>query len=121
MVNTTRPESTLCDLEATPFAQQNIFEWNAHVFEYKLRMSKRGVIVAQCGKWANDAEARCLFGYQYLSLLLVSAGVFWIRFAHNNKYFTAFVKCACNKPLAAIEHPFIVFLRDAQFYVGSIG
>src|SRR6185503_5218836 len=58
-------KSSLRDLEASSFAEQNIRNGNAHVFEQHLAVTVRSVIVAEHGEHSLDLDARRIHRHEY--------------------------------------------------------
>ena len=119
-MHATGAKPTLGNFKTATFAEQDIFKWYATIFEAQFSMAYRGIVITKGGQWANQRQSRCIFRHQHLSLLQVTAGVFRIRLAHNNKDACAHIHGASDKPLAAVEHPLIALLDNAHLNIGGV-
>ena len=57
MVDAAGPETALCDLETTAFAEDQIFRRHAHLIEYDFGVAVRRVVIAEHGERAHDLHA----------------------------------------------------------------
>src|SRR3546814_4147584 len=84
MMNAAGPQTPLRDLEATPFAEQQIFYRHPHIGERHLCVTMRGMIIAIDGEEPLDLDARRTEVDQDHGLLQVN---FCLRigFAHQDR------------------------------------
>lgn len=84
MVNATRAQTSLNNLETTALAQDDVFHRHADVLEEDVTVTVRGIIVAKDTEHAVNGDAGGVGGNEDDALLLVGAGVVLVRLAHGN-------------------------------------
>ena len=118
-MNPARPETTLGDLEATAFAQQQVGGWHAHVLVRDLAMAMRGIIVAKYRQWPHDGHAGGIDRHQNHRLLRM-ARCFRIGLAHQDEDLAAWIAGAGDPPLVAVDEVVVAITFDAGGDVGGV-
>ena len=120
MVDAARPEPALRDLEAAPFAEQQVRRRHAHVLQHDLHMAVRRVVIAVDGERAQDVEAGRVERHQDHRLLAVLVGAL-VGLAHQDRDLAARIAGARRPPFAAVDHIIIAVAGDVAFDVGRVG
>ena len=84
MVNAARSEAALGDLEAAPFAEQDVGDRHADILEGKLGVTMRRVVVAEHRQMAQHSDARRFHRHQNHRLLGMAARVVGIGLTHED-------------------------------------
>ena len=84
MVNATRPEASLCDLETAAFAEQHVRCRNADILEQDFGMAVRRVVIAEHGKHAQNFHTGRIERHDDLRLLPMLLGV-RVGLAHDDR------------------------------------
>lgn len=84
VVNATRAQTSLNDLETTTLAQDDVLQRHADVLEEDVTVAVRGIIVAKDTEHAVDGDAGGISWNEDDALLLVGAGVVLVRLAHGD-------------------------------------
>src|SRR5881394_858200 len=100
-MNATRSEAALRDLEAAPFAKQEVLRGHADAVEIELGVSVRRVVVAEHAKHTKETYARRVDGNQDHRLLPVPVGICSVGLAHEDEDLAARIGTAGRPPFAA--------------------
>ena len=103
VMDASRPQPALGNLESAAFAQKHVGDRHAHVLETHFAVAVRGVVIAKDRQHALDFDARRIHGHQNHGLLLVFPGR-GIGLAHEDGDLAARIARAGSPPLAAVDH-----------------
>jgi hypothetical protein len=120
VVNAARAEATLGDLEAAPFAQQDVADGHAHVLEIHLHVAVGRIVIAHHVQRARDADALGI-GRDHDHALLRVLGRFGVGLAHGDEDLAARIAGARDPPLVAVDDVFVALALDAGADVGGVG
>ena len=119
MVNATRAEAALGNLEATSLAEQHVVVRHPHVVEQHLGVAMGGVVVTEHRQRAQHLDPGGIHRHQDHRVLLVARRL-RVGQAHEDHHLAARVAGAGGPPLAAVDHPLIALAHGAGFHVGGI-
>ena len=115
-----RPETTLCDLEATALAEQNAVDRDVHVFEKHFHVPVRRVVVSENLQRPQHGDTRRVARHQHHRLLLMTRGC-RVGLAHDDEDLAMRMTGARAIPLAAVDDVLVALANDAALNVGRIG
>ena len=119
VMNPSRAEPALGDLETTAFAQDQIFGRHAHVVEADLGMAFRRVVIAKNMQRAFDRHARRVERHEDHRLLLVTLGR-RIALAHDDGDLAVRGHRPGGPPLAAVDDVVIAVAPDLGRDIGGV-
>src|SRR3546814_2638584 len=120
MMNAARPQTTLRDLEATPFAKQQIFYRHPHIGERHFCVTMRGMIIAIDGEEPLDLDARRIEVDQDHGLLPVNLCL-RVGFAHQDRELAARIAGPRRPPFASVNDIMLAVAPNGRTNVGSVG
>src|SRR5207248_2781564 len=103
MMDAAGTQPALRDLEAAPFAEEDVFDRYPHILELDLGVAVRRVVVAEHRKRTNDGDPRGVARYQDHRLLLV-AGCVRVGLAHQNEYLAARIHRPRGPPFPRVDN-----------------
>ncbi len=119
VVDASRPEAALGDLEAAAFAKQHVGRRNADIVEDDFRVAVRCVVIAEHGQHADDFHARRVQRHEDLRLLFVLLGA-EVRLAHHNGDLAMTVADARRPPFAAVDDVLVALALDTRLDVRRV-
>ena len=120
MVDATRSEADLGDLEPAALAPQDVVLRDADIVESDVHMPVRGVVGAEDVHRSDDLDTRGVGRYQDLRLLLVGVGV-GIGAHHGDHDLAARVAGSRDVELFAVDHPFVAVEDRAGLDLLGVG
>jgi hypothetical protein len=103
VVDTTGSKTALDNLKAASFAEDEVGDGDAHIFETDVTVSVGGVVVAKDVHHAVDCDAWCAGGDDDDGLLAVGVWVLRVGFAHDEVELAARVACSRGPPFLPIN------------------
>ncbi len=120
MMNAAGTQTALRNLEATPFAKQQILGWNQHIGECHLCMAVRGMIIAVNRQEALHLDTRRLEIDQDHRLLTVDVCL-RVGLSHQDRELASRVAGTRRPPFAPVDDIMVAIPPDRGADVGGIG
>lgn len=121
MVDATRSQTTLDNLEATTLTQNHVANRNSDVGECDVAMSVGGIIVAVDLEHSLDLDTGGSSRYEDDRLLPVDVLVGGIRLAHDDVDLASWVAGTARPPLGSVQDVLVALSLDIELDVGRIG
>src|SRR5438876_2209350 len=120
VMDASRAQAALRDLEAAALAEQQVGGGHAHILEQHLAVAVRRVVVAEDLQHADHLDARRLARHHDHRLLLVLVRVLGIRLPHEDEDLAARIADSRGPPLVAVDHVVVTVADDRRFDVRRI-
>ena len=109
-MNAAWPQPNLRNLKASAFAEQHVACWHTHIIETKVHVSVRSIVFTEHFHWPKNLDSWGVHGHQDLRVTTMRWRI-WACLQHTNHDLAAWVACArdvillaVNQPLVAVEH-----------------
>ena len=120
MVDTTRSETALSDLEPAPFAQNNVLGGDAHVSEPQVHVAVRGIVSAKDLHGAQHFDARRVGIHHKHGVALVFRRI-GVGASHHDVQPAARIACTGNPPFVTVQNVVVAIAPRLERQLGCIG
>src|SRR5258705_10108535 len=119
MMDSSRPQSSLGDLEPSAFSEKDVLRGNTGIVEHDFSMSMRRMVVTEYCQQAFDLHSGRVHRNQHHGLLSVP-GRRWIGLTHNDGQLAAGSARSRTPPFPSRNNVLLAIAYDARLDVGGI-
>ncbi len=121
VMDASRAETALRDLEAASLAEENVRHGHTHILEQHLAMAMRRIVEAEDRQRAQQLHAGRIHRHQDHRLPPIAIGVSRVGLAHEDDDLAAPIGRTGGPPFAAVDDVMVALALDRAGDVGGVG